>query len=100
MNWRYRRPAAVAVVVLGMAVASACSTSGGGSSGSGSSGGVTTITFWARPQNPSVGLAKRWNATHKNIKVQVTTIPDQEAVTKLGAAVRSHSGPDVVDRTC
>jgi len=97
MNWRYRRPAAVAVVVLGMAVASACSTSGGGSSGSGSSGGVTTITFWARPQNPSVGLAKRWNATHKNIKVQVSTIPDQEAVTKLGAAVRSHSGPDVVD---
>ncbi|HEX3921595.1 MAG TPA: hypothetical protein VHY31_04870, partial [Streptosporangiaceae bacterium] len=91
----YRKATALAAAVLSLSLAAAaCGGSGGGSS---SSGGKTTISFWVRVDNPSVGLAKMFNATHKNIHVNVTVIPDAEYVTKLGAAVRGHSGPDVAD---
>jgi multiple sugar transport system substrate-binding protein len=93
MQSRYRR-AAVAAAILSLSAIAACSS--GGSSGS-SSGQPTVINFWVRVDNPSVGLAKMFNATHKNIKVKATVIPDTEYVTKLGAAVRGHSGPDVAD---
>lgn len=97
---RYRRSAAfvVAAVAIGGMVA-ACGNGGGSSSSSGSSpsSGKTTITFWARVDNPSVGLAQQFNATHSNVHVNVTTIPDAEYVTKLGAAVRAHDAPDVAD---
>jgi multiple sugar transport system substrate-binding protein len=96
MQLHYRRTAAAAAAVLSLLVVAACS-SGGGSSGSSSSGKPTVINFWVRVDNPSVGLAKMFNATHKNIKVVTTVIPDAEYVTKLGAAVRGHSGPDVAD---
>jgi len=91
----YRRAAAGAAAVLSLALVAACS-SGGGSSPS-SSGKPTVISFWVRVDNPSVGLARLFNQTHKNIKVDATVIPDAEYVTKLGAAVRGHTGPDVAD---
>jgi len=95
MQLRYKRATALAAAVLSLSLAAAACGSGG--TGSSSSGGKTTINFWVRVDNPSVGLAKMFNATHKNIHVNVTVIPDAEYVTKLGAAVRGHSGPDVAD---
>lgn len=95
MQPRYKRATALAAAVLSLSLAAAACGSGG--TGSSSSGGKTTINFWVRVDNPSVGLAKMFNATHKNIHVNVTVIPDAEYVTKLGAAVRGHSGPDVAD---
>lgn len=100
MRARYRVALAITAVVAASATAAACGNGNGGGSGGGgsaSSGGKTTITFWARVDNPSIGLAKQFNATHTNVHVNATTIPDTEYVTKLAAAVRGHSGPDVAD---
>ncbi len=99
-----RRVMAATAIAAAAATAAACgngggstSASSGSTSGSSSSGGNTTINFWARVDNPSVGLAKQFNATHKNIHVNTTVVPDAEYVTKMAAAVRGHSGPDVAD---
>jgi multiple sugar transport system substrate-binding protein len=93
--------AAIAAIATG---AAACGNGGGGSSSNSSSGSNSgtaaakgTINFWVRVDNPSVGLAKQFNATHKNVHVNTTVIPDAEYVTKMAAAVRGHSGPDVAD---
>jgi multiple sugar transport system substrate-binding protein len=92
---------ALAAAVITAGAVAGCGNGGSGStSASGataSPAGKVTITFWARVDNPSVGLAQQFNATHSNVHVDVTTVPDAEYVTKLGAAVRSHSGPDVAD---
>jgi multiple sugar transport system substrate-binding protein len=100
MRIRYLRAATLAAAVITVAAVSACGN--GGSNGASATPGASptgkvTITFWARVDNPSVGLAQQFNATHTNVHVDVTTVPDAEYVTKLGAAVRSHSGPDVAD---
>jgi multiple sugar transport system substrate-binding protein len=102
MRIRYLRAATfVAAAVTAVAVA-ACGNGGGSNAGSAATPGSSptgkvTITFWARVDNPSIGLAQQFNATHSNVHVNAVTIPDAEYVTKLGAAVRSHSGPDVAD---
>jgi multiple sugar transport system substrate-binding protein len=96
---RYRRSAAlmVAAIAVGGMVAACGNGGGGSSSGSSSSSGKVTINFWARVDNPSVGLAQKFNASQSKVHVNVTTIPDAEYVTKLGAAVRAHDAPDVAD---
>lgn len=61
-----------------------------------SQAGVVTLQFWHRG-NPTPDAIKVWNAQHPNIQVQVTRVPDSEAVAKLAAAVRAGNPPDLVD---
>ncbi|MEN0140044.1 MAG: sugar ABC transporter substrate-binding protein [Rhodococcus sp. (in: high G+C Gram-positive bacteria)] len=78
---------AAALVAGGL---TACSTGSG-------SGGVTTINWWARVGDGQKELAKEFNATHKNIQVKITQLPDDQFVNKVGTGVRSGNGPDVID---
>lgn len=100
---RVRHSASLALTAAAITVvAAACGSSGStGTSGAGASPssatGTTTINYWVRVDNGASQLAAQFNATHTNVHVNVTTVPDSEYVTKLAAAVRSRSGPDVVD---
>jgi len=88
------------IAILGALACTALVAACGGGSGGGDStsgGGKTVISFWARPENPSVGIAKMFNDQSKDVEVKVTTIPDAQYATKLGAAVRGSSAPDVAD---
>lgn len=67
-----------------------------GCGGSGKSSGPVTLTFWGRNNDINPTLVARFNASHKNIQVKLTTVPDDQFVNKLGAAVRSRSAPDIV----
>jgi multiple sugar transport system substrate-binding protein len=86
--------AALAAVTL-----AACSSSPGSSgSGSSTSPGTTTIQFWVRSDIEAIAkqLVTKFNATHSNIKVDLTVTPDTYEVEKLGTAIASGNAPDVV----
>ena len=86
--------AALAAVTL-----AACSSSPGSSgSGSSASSGTTTIQFWVRSDIEAIAkqLVTKFNATHSNIKVDLTVTPDTYEVEKLGTAIASGNAPDVV----
>lgn len=90
------RKRSIVAAVLAVALATA-GLAGCSSSSSTSSGGVTTINWWARVGDGQKELAKEFNSTHKNIQVNLTQLPDDQYVNKVGTGVKSDNGPDVLD---
>ena len=83
----------------------ACSPAGGDSSGGGSgladagANGIddgTTLTLWTRAplEKQAKLLVKAYNSSHKN-QVQLTVVPNDDYVAKVGAAAGSNSLPDL-----
>jgi multiple sugar transport system substrate-binding protein len=94
---RHTRKAVVALAVAGVMVALAGCSSGTASGDSGGSANAK-VTLWARSDDSTFiqPLVKSYNASHKS-QVQLTLIPAGASFTqKVGSAVASHSGPDLV----
>ena len=102
-----RRPAfraATAALVAGVLVGglAACSTSGGGDTAApadipaaGTDDG-TTLTLWTRAplERQAKLLVEAYNASHKN-QVELTVVPNDDYVAKVGAAAGSGGLPDL-----
>lgn len=102
-----RRPAfraATAALVAGVLVGglAACSTSGGGTSAApadipaaGTDDG-TTLTLWTRAplERQAKLLVEAYNASHEN-QVELTVVPNDDYVAKVGAAAGSGGLPDL-----
>jgi multiple sugar transport system substrate-binding protein len=56
-----------------------------------------TVSFWVRAADSgfTAPLVKAYNASHP-VQVKLTSIPDDQFVTKFGTAVAGGAGPDVV----
>ncbi len=56
-----------------------------------------TMTMWVRASgaNAAAHLVDLWNATHAD-KIELTTIPDNQMVTKLATGVQAGEVPDLV----
>src|SRR5271170_2665124 len=56
-----------------------------------------TMTMWVRASgvNAATHLVDLWNSTHPN-KIELTTIPDNQMVTKLATGVQAGDVPDLV----
>src|ERR1700734_3932870 len=56
-----------------------------------------TMTMWVRVSgtNAAAHLVDLWNATHSD-KIELTTIPDNQMVTKLATGVQAGDVPDLV----
>ncbi len=56
-----------------------------------------TMTMWVRASgtNAAAHLVDLWNETHKD-KIELTTIPDNQVVTKLATGVQAGEVPDLV----
>ncbi len=87
-----------------VSVLAACGTGGdgggGGSDATGSSGGPTTITWWHNSNtDPGKGyydeVAKKFEADHPGVTVQVSAMQHEDMLTKLDAAFQSGDAPDV-----
>jgi multiple sugar transport system substrate-binding protein len=80
----------------------ACGSSGTASSSTSSAsfgtGATGVVTFWARQatDGPAKALVKAFNATHKNLKVQLHLTPPNDDTSQLATAVRAGDVPDVV----
>jgi multiple sugar transport system substrate-binding protein len=95
----------MAAAALAAALAlGACSSSGSSSTGSSASAktfGVNatgTVHFWARQatDGPAIALVKKFNASHKNLKVILHLTPPNDDTSQLATAIRAGSPPDVV----
>ena len=74
---------ALAALILGLAFATSAS--------------ADSMTMWVRASgtNAAAHLVDLWNATHPD-KIELTTIPDNEMVTKLTTGVQAGEVPDLV----
>ncbi len=102
---RRARYSVMAAAALAAALAlGACSSSGSSSTGSSASAktfGVNatgTVHFWARQatDGPAIALVKKFNASHKNLKVVLHLTPPNDDTSQLATAIRAGSPPDVV----
>ncbi|HEX3925477.1 MAG TPA: sugar ABC transporter substrate-binding protein [Streptosporangiaceae bacterium] len=99
---RYSVLAAGAVAVaLALGACSSSGSSSGGSSQSAKTFGVNatgTVHFWARQatDGPAIALVKKFNASHKNLKVVLHLTPPNDDTSQLATAIRAGSPPDVV----
>jgi len=99
---RHRRRSVIAVVAAAALSLAACSSGGGGKGDSVTQGGVngtddgTTLTLWTRaPLELQANLlVKAYNASHKN-QVKLTIVPNDDYVTKVGAAAGGGGLPDL-----
>lgn len=91
-----RRSIAIATVLVAIVGLSGCSQAGSSTS----SDKPVTITFWnsfTGPDRPGVeGLVKKFNDSHKSIKVDLTVMPGDVMTQKLLPAWQSKTGPTVV----
>ena len=89
------RSAVAAGAVLTLGLLTACS--GGSDTGDGASGGPVTTTLWvASPTEAfSRALVDEYNATHDN-QVELTAIPDDGFLQKVGSAAGAKSLPDIL----
>jgi multiple sugar transport system substrate-binding protein len=57
-----------------------------------------TVQFWARAVSSVLAqkLVKEFNASHKNLKVVLSLTQPNQAVAKLGTAIRAGTQPDVI----
>jgi multiple sugar transport system substrate-binding protein len=95
-----------AAAVMLLAAAAACSSSGSSpsstsSSGAASSFGVNatgTVQFWARTVSKTLAqkLVSEFNATHKNLQVNLRLTSINDDVTSLATSIRAGDPPDVV----
>jgi multiple sugar transport system substrate-binding protein len=85
-----RIAAATVAAAAGMLLA-ACSS--GGSTAS----GPTTLSFWARSDDSAFisTMVKDFNATHSDVKLNLTVVPTNNFVQKFTTAVANGNGPDV-----
>jgi multiple sugar transport system substrate-binding protein len=97
------RPAAATALLAAALAAAGCSSSGTTptTSASSSTFGVNatgTVQFWARAVSSVLAkkLVDEFNASHKNLKVVLTLTQPNQAVTKLGTAIRAGTQPDVI----
>ena len=62
-----------------------------------SSAFADTLTMWVRASgtNAAAHLVDLWNSTHPD-KIELTTIPDTQMVTKLATGVQADEVPDLV----
>jgi multiple sugar transport system substrate-binding protein len=99
MATRLRRRGGVALsVVAALALVLAACASGGSKVGTSSSpDDGTQLTMWVRSATDqfSQRLVDAYNASHKN-HVALTIIPNDNYLTKVGAAAGSHSLPDIL----
>ena len=58
---------------------------------------VTTLNWWTRVGATQKQLAADFNTSHKDIKIKITQISDDQYVNKVGTGVKSSNGPDVLD---
>jgi len=58
---------------------------------------AATLSLWTRASSANAGqhMADLWNATHED-KIELTTIPDNQMVTKLATSVQSGDVPDLI----
>ena len=104
---RARRSLALAAAVLLTALVTAACSGTSPVGGSGSSGGSSskslngnatgTVTVWYRSGFAPLfkQLAKGFNASHKNLKVNVVPVADADYITKLATAIRAGTEPDL-----
>ncbi len=95
------RPVAVlaaASALTALALAACGSSAPASSSKSFGVDATGVVHFWARQATDGVAKAMvaQFNASHKNLKVQLHLTLPNEAVTELGTAIRAGSVPDVV----
>lgn len=60
---------------------------------------VTTLSLWSRATTVSTvtePLVEAFNASHDDIQVQLTSVPDAQYISKFGATARGGSVPDIV----
>ncbi|HEX3811856.1 MAG TPA: sugar ABC transporter substrate-binding protein [Mycobacteriales bacterium] len=100
---RLRGPAACVPVAAALAFATAAcgSSAPSGPPVSSPQFGVNAtgvVHFWDRSATSPYGqlLVKEFNASHRNLKVELSPVQDTQYVTKLATAIRSGSAPDVV----
>jgi multiple sugar transport system substrate-binding protein len=101
-NRRHRRRAIVAGVVAVVAASLAACGSSGGKGGSVDAGGLkgtddgTTLTLWTRAplEFQAKLLVNAYNKSHKN-QVKLTIVPNDDYVSKVGAAAGSGDLPDL-----
>jgi multiple sugar transport system substrate-binding protein len=56
-----------------------------------------TLTFWSRDSDAFLtDIVAAYNASQSNIKVNLTLVPQANFVSKLGSAVATHTGPDII----
>lgn len=81
---------------LALLLAAGCG--GGSDDESGTSGGPTTVTLWvASPTEAfSQRLVDEYNATHDDVQVELTAIPDDGFLQKVGTAAGARSLPDIL----
>src|SRR5436305_11756156 len=68
-----------------------------GSAGLSQTAFADTMTMWVRASgaNAAAHLTDLWNSTHSD-KIELTTIPDNQMVTKLATGVQAGEVPDLV----
>jgi multiple sugar transport system substrate-binding protein len=86
-----RRVRLAAVVAASLLLAGLTACSGGASDS-----GKTVLTFWTRGAG-SEELVKRYNASQDKVEVQVSRVPGDQYVTKIGSAAKSGDVPDILD---
>src|SRR5262252_9351240 len=93
-----RRRAGIAATVVALAMGlAACSSGGGGGQTTTNPDDGTTLTMWVRSATDqfSQRLVDAYNASHKN-HVNLTIIPNDNYLTKVGTAAGSNSLPDIL----
>src|SRR5215467_8316331 len=92
---RRLRAVGFAAAFLAVALVAACSSSNNSSSANPDDG--TALTMWVRSATDqfSKALVDAYNASHKN-KVNLTIIPNDNYLTKVGTAAGSNSLPDIL----
>ena len=94
---RRRGLLSVAAVAAALTLAVAACGSGGSKSTSSNPDDGTQLTMWVRSATDqfSQRLVDAYNQSHKN-QVKLTIIPNDNYLTKVGAAAGSHSLPDIL----
>lgn len=84
-----RRAALLLLIALSLVAA--------GCSGKATESGPTTLELWARSDQASFaqGIIDAFNASHDDVKIDLTLIPSENFVQKLGVASAGGSGPDL-----
>jgi multiple sugar transport system substrate-binding protein len=88
-----------AALCAAAALAAGCASSSPAPTATGQGSGVTTLTYWSGftggDQATYVALIKMFNATHKNIQVDMTVQPWDSIAQKLPEAMATGAGPDI-----
>jgi multiple sugar transport system substrate-binding protein len=92
-----KRVAAIGAALAAVALVVAGCSSGGSKIGSSNPDDGTQLTMWVRSATDqfSQRLVDAYNQSHKN-HVALTIIPNDNYLTKVGAAAGSHSLPDIL----